>query len=160
MAEKIATREAYGSALVDLAEKCAITWDNYSGYMMDKIHPTTAGMELISDCIEAELVAYYTENPPHTHTYTPTITAPTCTQQGYTTYTCPCGSSYTLDYAAPTGHSYENGICTICKEEAPGPYAGKTIACITPKQAYERMPLTIATDKGNLGCASNFFLNS
>lgn len=66
----------------------------------------------------------------HDHTYQSVVTAPTCTQQGYTTYTCPCGSSYTLDYAAPTGHSYENGICTICKEEAPGPYAGKTIACI------------------------------
>ena len=27
--------------------------------MIDKIHPTTAGMQLISDCIEAELTAYY-----------------------------------------------------------------------------------------------------
>ena len=36
--------------MVDLAENCAITWENYSGYMIDRIHPTTAGMELISDC--------------------------------------------------------------------------------------------------------------
>ena len=60
-----AAAEYYDIPVVDLAEKCAITWDNYSGYMMDKIHPTTAGMELISDCIEAELVAHYTANPPH-----------------------------------------------------------------------------------------------
>ena len=107
-----AAAEYYDIPVVDLAEKCAITWDNYSGYMMDKIHPTTAGMELISDCIEAELVAYYTENPPHTHTYTPTITAPTCTQQGYTIYTCVCGDSYVSDYVDATGvHIYENGVC-------------------------------------------------
>jgi hypothetical protein len=37
--------------------------------MMDKIHPTTAGMKLICDCIEAELQSYYTNNPPHVHTY-------------------------------------------------------------------------------------------
>ena len=55
--------------VVDLAENCAITWENYSGYMIDKIHPTVAGMKLISDCIEAEVVSYYAENPPHTHVY-------------------------------------------------------------------------------------------
>ena len=54
-----AAAQYYGIPLVDLAENCAITWDNYSGYMIDKIHPTTAGMQLISDCIEAELVSYY-----------------------------------------------------------------------------------------------------
>ena len=100
--------------LVDVAEQCAITWENYSGYMMDKIHPTTAGMKLISDCIEAELVAYYTENRPHTHTYTSIITAPTCTKYGYTTYTCACGDGYVDDYVDATGHAYESGICTGC----------------------------------------------
>ena len=54
--------EYYGIPVVDLARNCAITWENYSGYMMDKIHPTTAGMKLISDCVEAELVAYYTDD--------------------------------------------------------------------------------------------------
>ena len=61
-------------------------------------------MELISDCIEAELVAYYTENPSHTHSYTPTATAPTCTEQGYTTYTCHCGDSYVDAYVDALGH--------------------------------------------------------
>ena len=64
-----AAAEYYDIPVVDLAEKCAITWDNYSGYMMDKIHPTTAGMKLISDCIETELLSYYQENLPHTHSY-------------------------------------------------------------------------------------------
>ena len=64
-----AAAEYYDIPVVDLAANCAITWENYSGYMMDKIHPTTAGMKLICDCIEAELQSYYTNNPPHVHTY-------------------------------------------------------------------------------------------
>ena len=58
------------------------------------------------------------------HTYTPTVTAPTCTKQGYTTYTCACGESYVDDYVDATGkHIYENGTCTSCGavEEIPEP---------------------------------------
>ena len=40
------------------------------------------------------------------HNYTPTVTAPTCTEQGYTTYTCSaCGDSYVSDYVASLGHA-------------------------------------------------------
>ncbi|MBR5264017.1 MAG: hypothetical protein IKV50_04900 [Clostridia bacterium] len=42
----------------------------------------------------------------HTHVYEAEITYPTCTEGGYTTYTCECGDSYTDDYADPTGHDY------------------------------------------------------
>lgn len=62
-----AAAEYYGIPVVDLATNCAITWDNYSKYMIDKIHPTTEGMKLISDCIEAELQSYYKENPPYSN---------------------------------------------------------------------------------------------
>ena len=34
----------------------------------------------------------------HSHAYVSEITAPTCTEQGYTTYTCQCGDSYVDDY--------------------------------------------------------------
>jgi hypothetical protein len=50
----------------------------------------------------------------HTHVYESAVTAPTCTEQGYTTYTCACGNGYTADFVDATGHSYENGICTSC----------------------------------------------
>ena len=54
------------------------------------------------------------------HTYTATVTAPTCTGQGYTTYTCACGDSYVADYVDATGeHAYENGTCTGCGAEEP-----------------------------------------
>lgn len=39
------------------------------------------------------------------HKYTATVTNPTCTEPGYTTYTCTCGDSYTEPIAA-TGHDY------------------------------------------------------
>jgi uncharacterized repeat protein (TIGR02543 family) len=41
------------------------------------------------------------------HKYTDTVTASTCTQQGYTTHTCSvCGDSYIDSYTAPAGHSF------------------------------------------------------
>jgi len=41
------------------------------------------------------------------HTYEAVVTAPTCTEAGYTTYTCAaCSDSYTADEVAATGHRY------------------------------------------------------
>ncbi len=42
----------------------------------------------------------------HTHSYTSKVTAPTCTEKGYTTYTCSCGNSYKDNYVNALGHSY------------------------------------------------------
>ena len=39
------------------------------------------------------------------HSYTAAVTAPTCTEAGYTTYTCSCGDSYTADNTAALGHN-------------------------------------------------------
>ena len=50
----------------------------------------------------------------HTHSYTAVVTAPTCIVGGYTTYTCACGDSYNGDATAATGHSYVNGVCSVC----------------------------------------------
>ena len=42
------------------------------------------------------------------HSYESIITAPTCTESGYTTYTCSeCGNSYTAEMTDPLGHSYD-----------------------------------------------------
>ena len=44
---------------------------------------------------------------PHTHAYTANITAPTCTQQGYTTHTCSiCADSYVDTYVSALGHDF------------------------------------------------------
>ena len=50
----------------------------------------------------------------HTHSYTTAVTAPTCTEDGYTTHTCACGYSYKDTYTKALGHSYKNGKCTRC----------------------------------------------
>ena len=39
----------------------------------------------------------------HCCVYSTTVTAPTCTEQGYTTYTCDCGNSYVDDYVSAEG---------------------------------------------------------
>ena len=48
----------------------------------------------------------------HTPKYLSVITLPTCTEQGYTTYTCICGNSYIDDYVDATGHSHTSKIIT------------------------------------------------
>ncbi len=63
--------------------------------------------------------------PEHTHSYTSVYTAPTCTEDGYTTYTCECGDSYVIkDEGTATGHSwldweyldetYHSRTCSAC----------------------------------------------
>lgn len=69
----------------------------------------------------------------HTHSYTDTVVAPTCTAQGYTTHTCSCGYSYTDSYVNALGHNRgawtttveascltegtEKVYCTRCRNE-------------------------------------------
>ena len=40
----------------------------------------------------------------HRHEYTAQLTEPTCTEQGYTTFTCACGKSYVSDIVEKRGH--------------------------------------------------------
>ena len=51
--------------------------------------------------------------PPHSHSYTSAVTAPTCTSQGYTTHTCSCGDSYTDSYVPALGHSDGAWVTTV-----------------------------------------------
>ena len=47
------------------------------------------------------------------HSYVTVVTAPTCTADGYTTYTCSrCGESYRDDVVAALDHSWEDVTCT------------------------------------------------
>ncbi len=40
------------------------------------------------------------------HSHEAVVTPPTATEQGYTTYTCPCGDSYVADYTEALGEIY------------------------------------------------------
>lgn len=48
------------------------------------------------------------------HTFTDNVTAPTCTEKGYTTHTCACGYVYTDTEVAALGHKSagDDGDCT------------------------------------------------
>ena len=53
----------------------------------------------------------------HSHSYTATVVAPTCYDQGYTEYTCTCSYSYRDNFVKATGHHYssdQDPYCSIC----------------------------------------------
>ena len=57
----------------------------------------------------------------HMHTWTAgSTTAPTCTADGYTTYTCACGAECRLDLVTAPGHKHDipvEGFAPTCTEE-------------------------------------------
>lgn len=61
------------------------------------------------------------------HSYAETVTAPTCTENGYTTYTCPCGHSYVGAWVKATGHHHVDVVTApTCTE---GGYTTHTCSC-------------------------------
>lgn len=66
----------------------------------------------------AELSRETINVPANGHSYGSVVTAPTCTEPGFTTYTCSvCGDSYTGDEVAATGHNW--GEWTEVSPEVP-----------------------------------------
>ncbi len=64
---------------------------------------------------------------PHKHSYKAVVTAPTCTEKGYTTHTCACGDSYVDTYVDALGHAWDNGKVT--KEPTETETGVKTFTC-------------------------------
>ncbi len=73
----------------------------------------------------------YKQEPLHTHEYTSEVTAPTCTEKGYTTYTCACGDTYIGDEVAALGHTWVDATvdapktCSVC-----GAIEGEVLATV------------------------------
>ena len=63
----------------------------------------------------------------HEHSYTAVVTAPTCTEKGYTTHTCACGDSYVDTYVDALGHAWDNSKVT--KEPTETETGVKTFTC-------------------------------
>ncbi len=54
------------------------------------------------------------------HNYASAVTAPTCTKDGFTTYTCTlCNDTYTGNKVIATGHNYSGNKCTACGATKP-----------------------------------------
>ena len=63
----------------------------------------------------------------HTHSYKDVVTAPTCTEKGYTTHTCSCGDSYVDTYVDALGHAWDSG--TVTKQPTATETGIRTYAC-------------------------------
>ena len=82
----------------------------------------------------------------HTHSYSTAVTAPTCTEKGYTTYTCSCGESYVDDYTDALGHNYENGVCTRCGAVEPNLNEGKISVSNERAKAGEEVTVSVSIE--------------
>lgn len=71
---------------------------------------TTVGLTEGIHCSECEYVVPQVEIPALGHSYESKITAPTCTEKGFTTYTCHCGDIYVELYVDALGHTYSDWI--------------------------------------------------
>ena len=97
---------------------------------------------------------HFMETPVHEHSYTAVVTAPTCTDKGYTTHTCACSDSYVDSYVDALGHTWNDGVvttaptattdgvktstCTVC---------GETKTEVLPATGVEPVdPTTVFTD--------------
>ena len=79
----------------------------------------------------------------HDHNFVSLTVPPTCSEEGYTEYTCKdCWYSYTGDITSPTGnHSFKDGICTECSAlDTEYPFAE-----ITPSK-----PFTVSAGDNNI----------
>ena len=63
----------------------------------------------------------------HEHSYTAVVTAPTCTEKGYTTHTCACGESYVDTYVDALGHAWDSG--TVTKQPTATEIGVRTYTC-------------------------------
>lgn len=54
-----------------------------------------------------------TQGPDHVHKYEETIIPATCTQRGYSIFTCSCGDSYIDKYTNILGHNWNSGAISV-----------------------------------------------
>ncbi len=89
------------------------------------------------------------------HSYEAVVTEPTCTEVGYTTYTCSkCKESYIDGEVSALGHDYVNGECTRCGEKDPDYVAGSPVITVGDVYAIPGETITVPVSiHGNPGFA-------
>ena len=81
----------------------------------------------------------------HEHSYTAVVTAPTCTEKGYTTHTCSCGDSYVDTYVDALGHAWDGG--TVTKQPTATETGVRTYTCTRCHETKtETIPATGSVD--------------
>ncbi len=88
---------------------------------------------LLASCDEAEMPSE--SSPEHTHTYTSTVIAPTCTEQGYTLRECSCGVGERVNLVDELGHTL--GSWVTVSEASCTAEGKKELYCITCEKLIE-----------------------
>ena len=79
----------------------------YSEWIIDEEATFEVDGKKHKECTVCQEILEESIIPMLQHSYTSVITAPTCTEQGYTTHTCSdCGNSYVDDYVPAKGHTF------------------------------------------------------
>ena len=65
-----------------------------------------------------EILVAQEEIPMIAHSYEEVVNAPTCTEDGYTIYTCVCGDYYIKNIVKALGHNYVDGTCACGATDA------------------------------------------
>ena len=97
-----------GNELIKMPQDPAKEDYNFDGWFWDKDvwkKPFTAN-SLLEAPLSSDMSVYAKFTKNHTHEYNSVVTEPTCTEKGYTTYTCTCGDSYVDAYVDELGHEY------------------------------------------------------
>lgn len=131
--------EYYGCHVIDLAHS-KMSGANYTPYSLDGLHPNAEGMDIWTELIIGEFIdCFLTNQSPDDHEYNRVDKQPTCVTQGFTQYTCVCGSSYIENKVSALGHSYDEGVVTAAPDCTS---AGvKTFTCDTCGETYtETLP--------------------
>ena len=108
---------------------------------------TETGLTAGSKCKKCgEILTVQSVIPVIAHSYSATVTAPTCAAEGYTTYTCKCGDRYVADRIPKTAHSF--GKWTTVKEATATEEGLQERACACGKKETQIIKKT-----GNQGSA-------
>ena len=89
------------------------SWDE--GTVTVEATEETTGEELFTCLACGETKTVIIPELSHEHSYSATVTDPTCTEEGYTTFVCRCGDTYIDDEKTALGHSWNDATCTQSK---------------------------------------------
>ena len=125
----------------EYAGDCSNCGSSFSYYIYEEPTCTQNGA-IITNCAKCEFK--HTEIISATgHHYSKTIIAPTCTEKGYSTYTCDaCGHSYVSDEVDAIGHDWAEGKITF---SADGKSATATRICNNDSSHIETVNCTVTS---------------
>ena len=109
----------------ELQVMAPVSWD-LSAYNADQagVYEIVGTLDLPGTVGSSDRTVTVTVNviSDHEHSYNAVVTEPTCTEAGYTTYTCACGDSYIADETPSLGHEWKGTSCTRCDATRSNPF--------------------------------------